>query len=68
MPYDVRTQVTNDNAAVLANAVELGSRVIVDIAGNEISDAIGGRTITLSQVQNALAARLKASMASSTGG
>jgi len=65
---DVRTQLQNDNLAVLANAVELGSRVIIDIAGNEISSAIGGEEITLSQINNAIAARLKAALAPATGG
>ena len=65
---DVKTQLQNDNLAVLANAVELGSRVILDIAGNEISSAIGGQEITLAQINNALAARLKAALAPVTGG
>lgn len=65
---DVKTQVLNDNLALLSNAVELGSRVIIDIAGNEVSNAIAGEEITLSQTQTALAARLKAALAPVTGG
>ncbi len=65
---DVKTQVLNENLAVLSNAVELGSRAILEIAGNEVSNAINGEEITLSQVQNALTARLKAALAPVTGG
>lgn len=65
---DVKTQVLNENLAVLSNAVELGSRAILEIAGNEVSNVINGEEITLSQVQNALTARLKAALAPVTGG
>lgn len=66
--HDVKTQARNENLAVLSNAVELGSRVILEIAGNEVSNSIDGEEITLSQLNNAMAARLKAALAPATGG
>lgn len=64
---DVKEQVQNENLTVLANAVEFGSRTILDIAGNEVSNAIAGEEITLAQANTVMMARLKASLVPATG-
>lgn len=64
---DVKTQVENENLSILANAVEFGSRTILEIAGNEVSNAINGEEISLPQANNVMMARLKANLVPVTG-
>lgn len=66
MQIDFTQQITNDNTATLACAVALGSHALMEIAGNEIGNQIGGEDITLPFVQTALMARLKAAITPET--
>lgn len=47
--------------ATLANAVELGSRIVQKVAGNEVSDQVGGVQIK-ETVKDTLTARLSKSL------
>lgn len=60
-------QLSDDNLAIISNATELGARVINAIAGNHVSETMGGSEITLSAVQMAITARLKAALAARVG-
>ncbi len=53
----------NENTAVLASAIELGSQSILGALGNEISDQVGDNVVSLDFIRVALAARLKATLA-----
>lgn len=52
--------------ATLANAVELGARIVQEVAGNEISDQVGG-TLIKETVKDTLTARLSKSLALNGG-
>lgn len=52
--------------ATLANAVELGARIVQEVAGNEISDQVGG-TLVKETVKDTLTARLSKSLALNGG-
>jgi len=66
MATEMTQQIRNENLAALSCAVELGSQVLLNIAGNEISNHLDGQEITLPFVQSALLARLKAALTPQT--
>jgi len=47
--------------ATLANAVELGARVVQEVAGNEASDQVGG-VLVKETVKDSLTARMSKSL------
>lgn len=49
----------------VANAVQLGTLVIKKIAGNEVSDSLGGSHLTQVEIADLLAAKIKANLSSS---
>ena len=53
----------NQNIGVLANANELVVNTILNIAGNEISNTIDGKTIRRVDLQQTVAARMQAKLA-----
>lgn len=55
------------NLAVLTNAVELGSQVIMGVAGNAIANTVDSEPVTPAFLQEAIAARLQAAFTPSTG-
>lgn len=63
MATEMSVQIQNENTATLACTVELGSQVLLNVAGNEISNFVGGQEVTLPLIQSALLARLKAHLA-----
>jgi len=48
-----------NSAITLANAAELAAHVIIDVAGNDISNSINGSPITLSQLRNIALSRIQ---------
>lgn len=59
---------TDQNLAVLANAVELGAQAVLNVAGNAIANTVDGKPVSASYLQEAIAARMQAALAPSTGG
>jgi hypothetical protein len=57
-----------DNLAVLSNAVQLSTQIILKTAGNDTANTYEGATITEAFVADAVAARLQAKMAPYLGG
>lgn len=55
----LQKQLQRANAPLLANAIELGAQALNNIAGNAISNAVDGQTITPSFLHSALAARVQ---------
>lgn len=55
------------NVPVLTNAVEMASQIVNRVAGNEISNTIGGEAVTPSYLNAAVAARMQSLLAPSTG-
>lgn len=53
----------NQNIAVLANANDLVTNVILNIAGNEISNKLNGKVIRRGDLQETVAARMQANLA-----
>ena len=49
---------THHSAAVLSNAVALATTVIRRVAGNDISDGVGGSSLTRTELNNAMAAKV----------
>ncbi len=52
----------NSTVTVLANAVELVSRVIKEIAGNDISDTINNQTLTLGEMNQIALAKFQSNL------
>lgn len=59
-PQDV---VVTGNLAVLSNAIELIASVVVETAGNEVSNRLNGEPVALQSLSDAVAAKLQASLA-----
>lgn len=59
--------VRDSNLAVVANAVELGAQVVMDIAGNDIANTVEGKPVQPAYLQEAIAARLQAALNNRTG-
>lgn len=57
-----------NNLNVLANAVALATRVIVNTAGNAASNTVGGELVNESFIADAVAARMQATIAPYVGG
>lgn len=66
--YQVQQTLLAENTNALANAVELGSRAIIEIAGEDIADTLRGQPIDLVTLQHTLAARLRAAIVRKIGG
>ena len=47
------------NLLVLSNAVELGSAVVMQIAGNDIANTVNGKLITPDDLRDALASKIQ---------
>lgn len=52
-------QQTEKSIATLGNACELAARVIVEVAGNDISNSINGTNLTLDLVSKTALARFQ---------
>ena len=50
---------TTQNTVVLANAIELGAAVVMQLAGNDIANSINGKTITPDELRDALASKIQ---------
>lgn len=48
----------------VANAVQLGTLVIKKIAGNEVSDSLGGAHLSQTEIADLLAAKIRANLSS----
>lgn len=57
-----------ESSLVLANAVQLSSNVIRQVAGNEIADGVGGEAMSASELSETLAAKLNSYLMNPTGG
>ena len=55
------------NLAVLSNLLELGGQIVIGIAGNDIANCIQGKPITSAYLHEAMAARVQANLAATTG-
>lgn len=53
----------NQNMAVLANLNDLITNTILNIAGNEISNAIDGKLVRRQDLQQTVAVRMQANLA-----
>jgi hypothetical protein len=59
--------VFDDNLNLVANAVELSTRVILHAMGNDASSSIGGAPVTKAALADAVATRLQAKMMAYAG-
>lgn len=57
-----------ENLAVLSNAAELATQIILNVAGNDAANTYQGETITDAFVGDAVAARMQAKLAPFVGG
>lgn len=57
-----------ENTLVLANAIQLSSNVIRQVAGNEISDGVNGEQMSEVELSETLAAKLNSYLMNPTGG
>jgi hypothetical protein len=55
-------EVTQANATVLANAVELGAAVIASLAGNAIANSIDGQPADDLYLKTAIAAKINSTL------
>lgn len=55
------TNVKDDNLIVLANAVELASKVIQNVAGEAVATTIDGKIVSPAELKNAIAAKMQSS-------
>lgn len=55
------------NVITLANAIELGASVVMQLAGNDIANTIEGKLVTPDELRDALAAKIQARFASRLG-
>ena len=56
---DRKTEMVGENLTVLANAIELGAAVVMQIAGNDIANTIEGKLVTPDELRDALAAKIR---------
>lgn len=59
----MRNEDINNSQLVLANAIDLASKVIQRVAGDNVASTIGGERITPAVVNATVAAKLQAKMA-----
>lgn len=57
-----------DNLETLSNATELASRVIHSISGEEISNTLEGRVLELTDIKEAVVAKIQGSLVTRQGG
>lgn len=55
----VQQTLLRSNVPLLANAVELGSRAIINVAGNAITNTVDGKPLTPAFLHASLAARVQ---------
>lgn len=58
----------NTNLSTLANATELASKVIHNIAGEAVANTVDGVILTNNDVRHAVAAKLQANLTTNKGG
>ena len=50
------------STVTLANATELVSQIVLNIAGNDISDSLSGSTVTLNTIRSLAQARIQSNL------
>jgi hypothetical protein len=63
MSVNQENELLTDNLSVLAHAVELSTKIICKVAGNDAADTVAGASITEASVSDAVAARLQVHLA-----
>ncbi len=67
MNIDNQNALRDSNLAVLANVVELASQIVMNVAGNDIANTLGGQPVTPAYLHEAVAARVQANLTPFTG-
>lgn len=59
---NVEIEKAQKSIVTLANASELAAQIIIHIAGNDISDNLGGSTLTLNMLRSIAQARFQSNL------
>ena len=60
-------KVIEQNVTVLANAVELSARLVMEVAGEAVSNSIGGERLAPATMKSAIAATLQRRLSKDQG-
>ncbi len=63
-----KDQIRDQNLAVLANLTDLAAGIIMEVAGNEISNQLNGQLISGARVRELVVAKTQAVLSKQTGG
>lgn len=63
-----KNEATYQTTAILANGVELGCKVIRKIAGNDVSDSVGGEVVSSDELRRTFTAKLNSYINAKEGG
>lgn len=55
----VQQELLRSNVPLLANAIELGAEAIINVAGNAITNSVGGEPLTPAFLHSTLASRVQ---------
>lgn len=59
MQIPVQEQIRNQNLAVASTLTDLASTIVLAVAGNEISNTLGGELVTGTHMRQLVAARMQ---------
>ncbi|MDH2154277.1 hypothetical protein [Stenotrophomonas sp. GD03657] len=68
MSTELQDQVRNQNLAVVANLTDLTSAIVQAVAGNEISNSLGGELVSGAHMRQLATAQIGLALAKQTGG
>lgn len=68
MTISFQEEVRNQNLAVTANLTDLAATIITSVAGNEISNSLGGELVTGAHMRQLTAAQINLALAKKCGG
>ncbi len=68
MSTEIQDQVCNQNLAVVANLTDLSSAIVQAVAGNEISNSLGGEQVSGAHMRQLMTAQIGLALAKRTGG
>lgn len=61
------SKVKNTNLKTLSNGIELASKIIENISGNEIANTVNGEIMSGKEIQRAVAAKMQSVLMSNKG-
>ncbi len=59
---NIEIEKAKKSIVTLANASELTAQIVIHIAGNDISDSLGGSVVTLNMLRNIAQARFQSNL------